>query len=559
MATEILLVMLVAIGLTIFAERFRLQPPLLLVAVGLALSFIPGIVPPELEPETILGIVVPPLLYSAALDFSFFSFVKRIGSILNLSVALVFVSSAAIAYAAVALMPDLPLAVALILGAALAPPDAVSAVSIGRELGLPNRLMTVLKGESLVNDAAALALFGVATAWAVSGSEHPGNVALAFAYAAFVGTVIGIGMGQLVDRIRRRLGNPSLVTTLSVLVPFSAYALAEWAHASGVMAVVFAGFTLSHRAADLGFAGRMQEREVWRVVDSLLETFAFAYMGLQLRSLILQAQANGHDPWRLALAALALLGVIIAVRIAWIALTAVFGRLRYRIKRALAVRLPRLHQSPEPLSWSENAVLGWAGMRGVVTLAAAAATPLLTAAGAPLAGRSAIVLIAYAVAVATLLLHGLTLPALVRRLTLPPDDAQALRRQKKHAKVVMHESSQARLAALRQEAFSEDELALAARVMMRQQKAVEAMPHEAADPSDPLASHDKGSTDGTGDMRARLLAIGSSVLSAQRSALIAERDAQRLDDEVVRDLLESLDLEQALLAQKSLHVLQTAG
>ena len=540
MATEILIVMLVAIALTIFAERRRLQSPLLLVFVGLLMSFIPGVVRPELEPEAILGLVVPPLLYSAALDFSFYSFMKRIGSILNLSVALVFVSAAAVGYAAVWLMPALPLAVAFILGAALAPPDAVSAVSIGRELGLPSRLMTILKGESLVNDAAALALFGVATAWATSGATHPGSVTRAFLYAAGVGAVIGIGMGQWVDRIRRRLENPNLVTTLSVLVPFTAYASAEWAHASGVMAVVFAGFTLSHRAADLGFAGRMQEREVWRVIDKLLETFAFAYMGLQLRSLILEAQADGYDVWQLAGAALALIGVAIGVRVAWIVLTAVLGRGRYRLWQN--GRLKRTKRGPpEPLSWAENGVLCWSGMRGVVTLAAAAATPALTAAGTPLAGRSAIVLLAYGVAVGTLLLHGLTLPALVRRLSLPPDDLQALHRQKTHARTILHSSTQATLAQLQQEDFTESELALARKMMSRQERAA-----EAAQPSsdEPVAER----------VRPRLLEIGGAVLAAQRLALIAERDAHRLDDELLREMLEGLDLQQALLAQKGRHV-----
>ena len=531
MATEILLVMLAAIGLAIFAERFKLQPPLLLVAVGLGLSFVPGIEPPALEPETILAIVVPPLLYSAALDFSFFSFVKRIAAILNLSVALVFASAAAVALAAVALMPALPLAVAFILGAALAPPDAVSAVAIGRELGLPSRLMTILKGESLVNDAAALALFGVATAWALSGAEHPGSVTLAFLYAAIVGALIGMLIGRFVDRIRRRLENPSLVTTLSVLVPFSAYALAERVHASGVVAVVFAGFTLSHRAADLGFAGRIQEREVWGVVDKLLETFAFAYMGLQLRSLMLEAQADGYALRQLAGVAIALLAVVIGVRVAWIVASELLARLRRRWS-------PRA----QPLSWAEDAVLGWSGMRGVVTLAAAAATPVHTWAGAPLVGRSAIVLLAYVVAVGTLLLHGLTLPLLVRHLRLPADDAEALHGQKKHAKSVMRDASRETLTGLSREAFSAAELALAEKLMSRQAAAVQA--------AQELAGEDGSTT----VPRMRLLTIGRALLAAQRQALIAERDAQRLDDEVLRELLEGLDLEQALLAQKAQHL-----
>lgn len=527
MATEILIVMLVAIALSIFAERHRLQAPLVLVLVGLLASFVPGLQAPELAPEVILGIVVPPLLYSAALDFSFFSLLKRIGSILNLSVALVVATAAAVAWTAGLVMPHLPLAGALILGAALAPPDAVSAVSIGRRLGLPKRLMTLMKGESLINDAAALALFGVAVVLAVGGHERTGGVALSFVYEAIGGAGIGIGLGAAVDRIRRRLENPSLATILAILVPFASYALAARLGTSGVMAVVFAAFTLSHRAADLGFAGRIQEREVWRVIDSLLETFAFAYMGLQLRSLVASAHHDGFDLLQLALASALLLGVVIAVRGGWIAATAGLARLRYRIRGRLGASLP-----PEPLTWRENLVLSWSGMRGVVTLAAAAGTPLVMLSGAPVPGRSAIILVAFTVAVATLVLHGLTLPWLVRRLNMPPDDVETLRQQHAHGRAVIRHSTRATLARLREDPGASTELAVAERLMSK---------------ADKLA---QDSIDGQPFDRLRMMEMAREILSGQRMALIAERDAQRLDDEVLREMLEGVDLEQALLAQR---------
>jgi NhaP-type Na+/H+ or K+/H+ antiporter len=558
-STEILVVMLIAIALTIFAERHRMQPPLVLVLVGLVVSYIPGLQAPHLEPADILTIVLPPLLYSAALDFSFFSFMRRIGSILNLSVALVIVSTLVVGWVASLLMPSLSMAGALILGAALAPPDAVSAVSIGRTLGLPNRLMTVMKGESLVNDAAALTLFAVAVGLATGGHETIGGASLTFLRTAIIGALTGMAVGGLVDRMRRRLSNPTLVTTLAILVPFTAYALAERWHASGVLAVVFAGFTLSHRSADLGFAGRIQERAVWHVVDSLLETFAFAYMGLQLRSLIEQTQRDGVDPWRLALAAVVLLVVVIATRAGWIALTAAIARRRYAAWQrrppssrgakasaaSVAGRQPHRRRMfekpdglPEPLTRDENIVLSWAGMRGVVTLAAAAGTPLLTMDGAPLAGRSVIVLLAFVLAVATLLLQGTTLPWLVSRLDLPSDDDARLHQQMAHGRSVMRHATRVTIDRLAADPGITAEIAVAEALLKQAERASDA---RADDPPEVRA--------GRFDRR-RMQAVTREILAGQRVALIAERDAQALDDEVLRQLLESIDLEQALLAKK---------
>ena len=539
--SHILAVMIAAIALTILAEKRGIQPPLLLAAVGVLASFIPGLPRAELAPHVILGLVLPPLLYSAAVDFSFASFIRRIGSILNLGVVLVVVTTAAAGFALGWALPALSLPIAFILGAVVAPPDAVSAVSIGRKLGLPRRLMTILKGESLINDAAALTLFSVAVAAATGRHSFIDSVALYFLYAAGLGTAVGIVLGLVVHRIRKRLENPTLITALAIIVPFAAYGLAEELHASGVMAVVFAGFTLGHNATDLAFAGRIQEREVWRVIDALLEAFAFAYMGLQLPFAIEAARASGFDLAKVSLAAILVLAVVIGTRIAWVMATALLARARHRL---LARKLARRGKEPRtaPLSWRENLVLSWTGMRGVVTLAAAAGTPLLTAAGEPLVGREIILPVAFTVAIGTLLLQGMTLPWLIGRLAIgDPREADYAKAQMAHARRVIDATTVSVIAELREKANPEVDIRLATQMLRRARRAAEE--HDGELPA--------GSAPRRADHRDKILAIARTVLAEQRQALIAERDADRLDDEVLREVLEDIDLEQAVIARRS--------
>ncbi|MGH6616442.1 cation:proton antiporter [Sphingomonas sp.] len=542
--THLLVVVIAAIGLTIFAERRQVQAPLLLAAVGIAASIIPGFPEITLAPQLILSLVLPPLLYSAALEFSFFSFMKRIGSILNLGVLLVLATTVAGGAVVGLMLPSLSLPLAFVLAAAVAPPDAVSAVAIGRTLGLPSRLMTILKGESLINDAAALTLFSATAAAATGRHTLIGNGALYFLYTAVAGLIIGIVLARLVHAIRRRLLNPSLVTALAFLTPFAAYALAEEAHASGVIAVVFAGFTLGHNAAQMPFAGRIQEREVWRVADTLLEACVFAYMGLQFRFIISDAGQSGYSLTSLAAAAAALFATVVLMRMLWIFGAAELGRLRRRLRSATASS-PR-RKLAEPLGWRENLVLSWAGMRGVVTLAAAAGTPLFTGEGTPLAGRAALLPIAFVVAMATLLLQGLTLPWLIRRLGVESaEDIERRQLELSHAYAIMTKAGEAAFDELTAKQGSAADLSMARLMLERMQPFIE----DGTVPAQPglVRSH------------ANALVAADAVLTAQRKALIAERNAERLEDEIVRDLLTGIDIEQAALLARAVHSPREAG
>ncbi|ODT79441.1 MAG: hypothetical protein ABS76_19845 [Pelagibacterium sp. SCN 64-44] len=531
MFAYVLIVVTIAIAISALAERRNFQPALLVVMVGLAASYIPGIPLLELEPDFILTIVLPPMLFSAARDFSFADFRRRMGSIVNLGVFLVFISTLAVGIAALGVLPALLPITALILGVVVAPPDAVAAIAIGRRAGLPVGLMTVLKGESLINDAAALTLFAVLVAVATGTHAFIDNVPLYFLYAASVGIVVGLVIGNLAQLARRLLASPALATAFSVIIPFAAYLLAEEFHASGVLAVVAAGFAMGHHGVQAGYEERMQEAGFWRTIDTLLETFVFAYIGLQLRSVIADANQAGFDTGELALATLAIFLALVATRFLWVFGSALAGRWRYRRLQARpgGPRDRRRLPAQPPLSWRENIVLAWTGMRGVVTLAAAAGTPLVVAGGAPFPGREAIVSLAFLVTMTSLLVQGLTLPLLIGWLKLDdPGHDRFVAAQRARAEELTHAATEEALDAYASTHPGPQSARLVS--MMRQRFHAE---QKMERPS--------------GIDTAEALAIGKLLLETRRIRLVAARDNMELDDTIVREMLEKLDLEQAFM------------
>lgn len=546
MTAQLLIVMMAAIGLTIVAQARRVQAPLLLMIVGMVMSFVPGLPNTEIEPELLLSLVLPPLLFSAALNFSFFSFIRRVGSIANLGIILVSVTAVGVGAVLEQLVPELTLPAALILGAVIAPTDAVSALAIGKQLNLPNRLMTVLKGESLVNDAAALTLFSVAASAATGAESFINNGVLYFLFAAGFGAILGVILGNLVHMVRRHLASGTMVTALTIISPFAAYALSEQLHMSGVMTVVFAGFTLGFHDTDLQFDGRIQQREVFDLIDALLEAFVFAYMGLQFRVVVQAAAAEGNSlPWLTGLV-IAALAVVIAIRIFWVTISAWLGRIMYRRRLALSKREPQRPRGPgkrpqsplaEPLGWKENAVLSWSGMRGVVTVAAAAGTPLLTAAGDPLPGRHLIIAVAFGVAAGTLILQGLTLPWIIDWLKIDSSaDATYRKQQLGAARLVIKNAIKTVTEPLRGKGDRQSETRM-----------IEALIGAGAGTLPPTATQKAADF---GMDRQQLFQLVRDIHAARRGALIAERNAGRLDDEILRELLENIDLEQAAMARR---------
>ncbi|MBG6239606.1 CPA1 family monovalent cation:H+ antiporter [Mycetocola sp. CAN_C7] len=432
-----------------FAPRVGVAAPLILVVVGIAASFVPWVPPFDFPPELILSIVLPPILYSAAVNVPLVDFRRNLKAITGLSVLLVLVSALVSGGLLYLLLPDLSLPAAIALGAVISPPDAVAATSIGKRLGLPPRLVTVLEGEGLVNDATALVLLRsaiAATAGTVSLAEIAGDFLYAVAAAIAVGAVVGV----VTVWVRSRLNDAVLTTTISFAVPFVAFLPAEEVGASGVLAVVVAGLVTGHSSARRFSAqDRISERINWRTAQFVLENGVFLLMGIELKALVEEVRDDhlgvGHAVLFALLATLALIVVRILFVLPLIALLRREQRRAEGQGKRLGVVLQRIDDAgptddkrrsrlrrlvtrkqadveflaSEGLGWRGGAVLAWSGMRGVVTLAAAQSLPT------DIPYRPQLILIAFTVAVVTLLAQGGTLPLLIRKLRIVGTDAAA--------------------------------------------------------------------------------------------------------------------------------------
>jgi len=350
MDVQLLLVMTGALIIAAFAHLRGLQAGIVTVTLAAAISFIPGLPRLELDPELILGVVIPPLLYSATLNFSFFAFVKNLRSILGLGVGLVVFTTVVVGFLTSWIAPEIGLAGAFVLAAVVSPPDSVTTVSHGREIGLPRRTISILTGESLVNDAAALTLFAVAVAAVTGHSEFIENPFLLFGWEALIGLILGVVIGRVVIEVRRRVGNPTIESGLNLLVPFLAYFAAEQLHASGIIAVVAAGFTVSishftdrpSAVPSTAYRTRLQEAALWPVVDLILEAFVFAYMGLQFRFVLEDLAESSTPTWSTIGLGLTVLLAVILCRFAWVYFS--YGRAQL----ALLIYAKRVAASLDP-------------------------------------------------------------------------------------------------------------------------------------------------------------------------------------------------------------------
>jgi CPA1 family monovalent cation:H+ antiporter len=530
---EIFVLIAGAVAVTALCRRRGLPAPLVLVAVGLLVSFVPGVPEYEIDPELILEFVLPPLLFSAALSSSYQDLRRSLSSITRLGVGLVLVSAAAVAVVAWALVPDLPLAAALVLGAVVAPPDAVAAAAVGRRLGLPRRVMTVLSGESLINDATSLTLYKVALAGAASGAWSLSEGLEVFALAVLVGVSLGLVIGWLVHRIRLLFDDSVVSSAVALLTPFACYWGAEHLEGSGVLAVVAAGLYLGHTAPTAGYATRLVQEPIWHTLDLLLESFTFALIGVQLPWLVQDVQQSDQGLGAAALLALAVLGVSILVRPVYVLATVWMDR----------IRLPGSHRPPrDSLTVRESAVVSWAGMRGVVTLAAAAAIPA-TVGGQAFPDRATIQLAAYATAIGTLLLQGLSLPWVIRRLGVRSQDEAHDRQQEAQVRIATVEAAQ-RVIAEHQERWTQTlGPEVAAQLASGMATAIERREQATAVILDPSLAEDDGMRVVTPGRGRALQDLRRDVIAAQRATLVARRDAGEVDEAVMRQVLRELDLE----------------
>jgi CPA1 family monovalent cation:H+ antiporter len=523
---SLLAVLVVSVLLAAVARHYDVSAPLVLVVAGLAAGVIPGFHQIDLDPKLVLYVLLPPLLWSAGLESSYVALRQNIRPIGLLAVGLPLATTFAVGWVAYQTVPELTVAAALTLGAIVAPPDAVSATAVGRRLGLPRRMMTLLGGESLLNDATALTAYKVSLAAAIGASATWSSGVATFALAAAGGVVVGTALGFLTAFIRWRLDDPLVESALGLVAPFIIYLAAEEIHGSGVLAVVVAALILGQKSTQAGYATRLQDNAVWKALTLILESFAFLLIGLQLPLVV--GELKGITAQVIAISSVAVLATVILVRILWVFVGTYLPRL-------LSARVRERERAPRP---AEVFVVAWAGMRGVVSLAAAFGVPLTTLSGAPFPGRPQLVFLTFVVVIGTLLLHGLTLPWLIRRLGVQGDEARTDAIAAAAAQDKAARAAAARLDEVLAEEAVTDVHERAADVLRswntrRRNSAWERLGRN---------EDEIGESPAAAFRRLRL-----EMLAAERASFIAERDSGQIDDEVLREVLRGLDLEEATL------------
>jgi len=399
-----------ALAIAALAKRLDQPYPIALLVGGILLAFIPGAPVPRLNPDMVFFLLLPPILCEAAYFTSWRDFWRWRRPILMLAFGLVTATSAAVAAICVWLIPGMSWSVGFVVGAIVSPPDAAAATSILRGLRLPRRIVQILEGESLVNDASALTLYRFAVAAVATGSFSMGEAALSLVWLAAGGIAIGLAIAVGFTKIYRWLKDPEIEIIGSFLVAYTAYWLAEVVHASGVLATVAAGLWLGRCGPELFSATtRIRAHAVWQTVVFLINVGIFLLIGLQLPSLLASMRGYPLDDVLVWCAAVSL-GAM-AVRLLWVFPSAYLPR---RFSRAVRER------EPEP-NWQSVTIVGWTGLRGVVSLAAAMALPEETATGLPFPYRTLILLMTFAAILSTLIVQGLTLRVAIRWLGIPQD------------------------------------------------------------------------------------------------------------------------------------------
>jgi CPA1 family monovalent cation:H+ antiporter len=412
--TSLILVMVCAIAAGWLANRIHIPYPIVLVLAGIGLGSVYDWPSFQFEPQLILAIVLPAVLYPAALDTSWRDFRANLRPILLLAIGLVATTTLAVGVALEWLVPQTPWAVALALGAIVSPPDAVAATAVLRRFRLPRRIMTILEGESLVNDATGLVLYRFAVMAALTGVFSGGNLVGAFALIALGGLALGLAMGWLTARIQERLGDPMLELALSLTTPFATFWLSEALHVSGVLSVVAAGLYRSRWAhRHISALARLNIRTFWRAVVFVVNCLVFVLMGIQLPQIAVAVSRPEAVSWGQVAGMIAVLSAVaIGVRFLWI-FTATYG---------VRWLLPSVRRR-DPASARVSTLVSWCGMRGVVSLAAVLALPPLLPSGELFPQRDLIILLTFGIVFVTLVGQGLTLPALIQALHLESDTA----------------------------------------------------------------------------------------------------------------------------------------
>ncbi|HSL33940.1 MAG TPA: Na+/H+ antiporter [Candidatus Limnocylindrales bacterium] len=522
-AIEIVFILLAAAtALAILARRFGIPYPILLVLGGLAVGFVPGLPRVELEPELVFLLFLPPILFGAGYFTSIRDFKANLRAITLLSVGLVLTTTAVVGLVAFALVPTLGLAGAFVLGAIVAPPDAVAATSIFQRLGVPRRAVTILEGESLVNDATALVAYRLAVVAVTTGAFSIAEAGLTFVAVATGGTLLGLAIGFVVSKLLMRVDDPVFSVVITFLAPIAAYLPAERLGLSGVLATVAAGIWVGrHAPRNMSSSVRVAGVAAWQVLLFLINGAVFILIGLQLPTVL--EGLGDRSPGELIGIAVAISITAILVRIVWV-FPATY------VPRALSAGIRAREAYPRP----RNVFLvSWAGMRGVVSLAAALALPMATQAGAPFPERNLIIFLTFAVILATLVGQGLTLPLVIRGLRIVADGGDD--HEESHARMAAADAAARRIEELATEWPDHRELIDALRAQYD---------HRARDIE---RHHTEGPADESEREQLEHRIIRSAVIDAEREALLELRETGGIRDEIFRRVERDLDLEELRL------------
>jgi Na+/H+ antiporter len=516
-SAELILALLIAVAVLVtIARGIGIAYPIFLVIGGLLLGLVPGIPRIAIEPNLIFLIVLPPLLYIAAYFTPVRSLRANLGTISSLAVGLVFATALTVAVVAHALIPGIPWSVAIALGAIVAPPDAIAATAIASRLGLPRQIVTILEGESLLNDATALTIYGIALAVTAGGAFSAATAVTTFAGALLGGCAIGVAVGWVIAQIRVRIEDTPVEMTISLLTPYAAFLPAERLGASGVIATVAAGLYLGHRGSRImGANARLTGRAVWETITFLLNGFVFIVMGLEVPLLFRTLTPS---------LAIRLVGIGIVVSLVLVLVRAlfIFG----------TVFVPQLVRGRQDMPWpfACSLVLSWAGMRGVVSLAAALALPITLPGGGPFPAREALIIVTLTVIVFTLLGQGLSLPWLIRRLRLGADSER--RQEEASARQRLLEAATRRLDQLYP--VWPGHRPLLDRLRDTYQHRSEHLERQ----------RDPSAADGDDRELIEHREIRRTVIDSEREALSRLRAEGEISDEVLRHLERELDLEE---------------
>ena len=515
-SAEFVLALLIAVAaLVTIARCLGIAYPIFLVIGGLLLGLVPGLPRPQVQPDLIFVLVLPPILYTTAFFTPLRSLGANLGNISSLAIGLIIATAAAVAVVAHALIAGITWPVALALGAIVAPSDEIAAAAIVARLAVPRRIVTLLEGESLLNDATALTIYRIAVAAAVGGALSWTGALTTFAVAALGGWAIGLAVGWMIAQIRARIEDTPVEITISLLTPYAAFLPAEQLGASGVIAAVVAGLYLGRRGSHImGADARLTGHAVWETVTFLLYGFVFILTGLEmpqlLRSLTLTTAIQ------LVGIGVAVTGVLVAVRALWIFATAYVP--------------PLLRGQPRiPHLFGHSLVLSWAGMRGVVSLAVALALPLSLPDGGPFPAREAILVVTLTVIVLTLLGQGLTLPWLIRALRLGAD--VEVREEEGSARQELVQAATRRIDQLYE-------------VWPGHRPLLDRLRDTYRDRSEHVERQRDPSTDGEDRELIEHREIRRTIIDSEREALLRLRAEGAIDDDVMRSLERELDLEE---------------